>query len=72
MSFAAASLAGLIGGSPFIGWVVLLNGVEDLSEARLALYQGTALQLAEKICTGHESSTSGAKAQRISNRLRPD
>ena len=43
MSFAAAGLAGLFGGSPFIGRLVSLHGVEDLAEATLALYQGTAL-----------------------------
>jgi WD40 repeat protein len=29
-------------------------------------------EAAEKVCTGRESNTSGAKAQRILNHLRPD
>jgi hypothetical protein len=35
----------------------------------LALYQGTALQTAEKVCSGQESNTSGAKAQGIFNQF---
>ena len=36
------------------------------------LYQGTALEAAEKPCIGRESNASGAKARRILRHLRPD
>jgi hypothetical protein len=35
----------------------------------LALYQGTALQTAEKVCSGQESNTSGAKESALELRF---
>jgi hypothetical protein len=36
-----------------------------------AHFNGPAKEAAEKVCTGQESKTSGAKARRILNHLRP-
>ena len=54
------------------GAALLLCIRARLQSGRKGLRENWALHAAEKLCTGHERRTSGARARRILNHLRPD